>query len=285
GKIIISEDYPDVVSTGFGAVYTDETGVFLNVTNDYVCDGVVCGATPLTIYDATHDIISVQSWTNGKSDLTLVEKVLGIEASLDVDVQLDAGFEASTGHSAIMDVLIDAELEAAAVISSGFNTDIDVLVGALLETDVAIAAGVTGRCDAELIIDIDSSLLMDVSNPVSCSANCNLVIEPGLNATAAIGGYVSCACDRDIILDIDMTTEPIFPVVAIADTGVAIVLGTDCSAEVYNPTLLKTDTNIVMIINPDCNFVTDGIDYGQPGGVVGECSADNTDDLSYGASL
>ena len=236
GEIIISSDHPDVVSTGFGAVYEKDTVTFLSVTNDYVCDGVVCGLTPLTIASSVHELRSVNVYTGG-SDLTLIYTYLEVAAEVDADVGISINLECTGG----------AEVDASVQIRPTLNVDTAVTVAANVDADV----GIRVLLDAEL------------------------EVRPGTIATVDRGVLIRVSCEVDVSQAIP----------AEVDASCPIIISLDAIADNRQGTFATVDADVWLMIDSEITATVTSLDFSGDNDSVADCTATNTNDLFYGASL
>lgn len=260
GEIITGTDYPDVVSTAFGAVFTRDTSTFLSVTNDYVCDGTLCGLTPLTVFSAYNAHVSVAS-ASRESSVTLKYKQLFIEANCDTDVGLEIVADAALGSVADVDVILGISLDAAMTTTLVASMNSEVAIGIKCVTEVDISEVVIANTDVDIILGIE------------------------LVTSSAIGVAVDCQCDTGILLDIELDTDVDLALGAVCDADAVVGVSLDATLETTRVHYLDCDADVVVSITSDSLASTTATDYGGGQVAVPTCDGTNSDDLFYGASL
>lgn len=199
GEIIASSGYPDVVSTPFGAVFTRDSSTFLSVTNDYVCDGTVCGIIPMNVLSSYHAHSSIDIATL-LPDLTLKYTQLFITADCDADVELAITMDSDTGAVADASVPLQIALDAVATITTAVNMDATVNVRASLESVVAIGEGVTADCDSTIYLSVEGESTAVIT--IGASADALVPILVSLDAVAETTLTVGADCDADVFMAI-----------------------------------------------------------------------------------
>ena len=204
GEIITGNDYPDVVSTGFGAVYEKDTVTFLSRTNDYVCDGVVCGLTPLTIASTSHELRSVDVYS-GASDLRLIYTYLEVVADVDVDVGISINLECTGGAEVDASVQIRPTLDVDTAITVAANVDVDVGIRVLLDAELEVRPGTTATVDRDVLVRV--SCEVDVSQAISAEvdASCPIIISLDAMADNRSGTFATVDADVWLTIESDIT--------------------------------------------------------------------------------
>jgi len=201
GEIITGSDHPDVVSTGFGAVYEKDTVTFLTRTNDYVCDGMICGLTPLTVRSNVHPLISYASY-DGAAKLTLQLGYPIVYAQVDTDVGIEINCTVTSGAVLDAGIGIQIGLEADVGIALATITDANVGIRIIAEGDIVVGTGIHPEVNADIFLSVD--LETDVSQALPVTVDTDCIIMMSLDVGATVYDVVPAVANVNIKLSIEL---------------------------------------------------------------------------------